>query len=164
MELCLGSFPYGRWNTIFEQLNAVVNGPPPRLPSGNRFSTELQVFTEAWWAWAGGWMDGLVVGERMECCIWICSEHIYVVFFLLCYYCCWFLFVCFVIVVFQQSSESWHRSAKLWRTASKRGRDLSYVAPSSMYVKSSLLYLVLKVKILGLICEPHPLTLPSHRF
>ena len=48
LELCLGAFPYGRWTTIFEQLNAVVNGPPPRLPDDGRFSLELQEFSAAW--------------------------------------------------------------------------------------------------------------------
>lgn len=46
-ELALGTFPYGRWNTIFEQLNAVVNGPPPQLPDDGRFSKELQEMCSA---------------------------------------------------------------------------------------------------------------------
>eukprot|EP00731_Ephydatia_muelleri_P028437 Em0020g81a len=47
LELALGSFPYGKWTTIFDQLNAVVNGPPPRLPSNERFSNELLDFSAA---------------------------------------------------------------------------------------------------------------------
>ena len=49
LELALGSFPYGKWSTIFEQLNAVVNGPPPKLPVDGRYSKEIQEFASAWW-------------------------------------------------------------------------------------------------------------------
>ena len=48
VELALGSFPYGKWNTIFEQLNAVVNGPPPELPDDGRYSSDLIEFAAAW--------------------------------------------------------------------------------------------------------------------
>ena len=48
LELALGAFPYGRWTTIFEQLNAVVNGPPPKLPNDGRYSKEIQDFAGAW--------------------------------------------------------------------------------------------------------------------
>ncbi len=48
LELILGTFPYGKWSTIFEQLNAVVNGPAPKLPNDGRFSQELQEFSAAW--------------------------------------------------------------------------------------------------------------------
>ena len=48
LELALGSFPYGKWTTIFDQLNAVVNGEPPRLPEDGRFSKELHDFAAAW--------------------------------------------------------------------------------------------------------------------
>lgn len=47
VELALGTFPYGKWTTIFEQLNAVVNGPPPELPDDGRFSSELREFAAA---------------------------------------------------------------------------------------------------------------------
>lgn len=47
LELCLGTFPYGKWATIFEQLNAVVNGPPPLLPDTGKFSPELVDFSAA---------------------------------------------------------------------------------------------------------------------
>lgn len=47
LELALGSFPYGKWSTIFEQLNAVVNGPPPKLPVDGRYSKEIQEFASA---------------------------------------------------------------------------------------------------------------------
>ena len=48
MELALGEFPYKKWNNIFEQLNAVVNGEPPRL-SKDKFSRELCEFVAAWY-------------------------------------------------------------------------------------------------------------------
>lgn len=48
MELALGEFPYRKWNNIFEQLNAVVNGEPPRL-SRDRFSKELCDFVASWY-------------------------------------------------------------------------------------------------------------------
>lgn len=47
VELALGTFPYGKWTTIFEQLSAVVNGPAPRLPEGGRYSDELREFVAA---------------------------------------------------------------------------------------------------------------------
>lgn len=37
-ELAVGEFPYSKWQTIFDQLNEVVNGPPPKLPSNRNFS------------------------------------------------------------------------------------------------------------------------------
>ena len=49
LELTLGTFPYGKWTTIFEQLNAVVNGPPPKLPDDGRYSQELIEFAGAWY-------------------------------------------------------------------------------------------------------------------
>ena len=48
VELALGAFPYGKWTTIFEQLNAVVNGPAPNLPETDRYSPELREFAAAW--------------------------------------------------------------------------------------------------------------------
>jgi len=48
MELALGEFPYKKWSNIFEQLNAVVNGEPPRLPQ-DRYSQELQDFVARWY-------------------------------------------------------------------------------------------------------------------
>ena len=48
VELALGTFPYGKWTTIFEQLNAVVNGPAPKLPESDRYSSELREFAAAW--------------------------------------------------------------------------------------------------------------------
>lgn len=41
-------FPYGKWKTIFEQLNAVVSGDPPVLPDDGRYSADLREFTSAW--------------------------------------------------------------------------------------------------------------------
>ena len=48
MELALGEFPYKKWNNIFEQLNAVVNGEPPRL-SKDKFSRDLCEFVASWY-------------------------------------------------------------------------------------------------------------------
>ncbi|XP_064406210.1 dual specificity mitogen-activated protein kinase kinase 6-like [Halichondria panicea] len=47
LELALGKFPYSKWATIFEQLNAVVNGPPPKLPSDGQYSADLLEFSAA---------------------------------------------------------------------------------------------------------------------
>ncbi|KAG0719302.1 Dual specificity mitogen-activated protein kinase kinase 4 [Chionoecetes opilio] len=44
MELATGSFPYPKWNSVFEQLTQVVQGEPPRLSpneNGNTFSEDL---------------------------------------------------------------------------------------------------------------------------
>ena len=57
MELALGEFPYKKWNNIFEQLNAVVNGEPPRLSkdkfsprlSKDKFSRDLCEFVASWY-------------------------------------------------------------------------------------------------------------------
>lgn len=45
----MGAFPYGKWSTIFEQLNAVVSGPAPQLPADSPHSQELRDFVAAWW-------------------------------------------------------------------------------------------------------------------
>ena len=69
LELTLGAFPYGKWTTIFEQLNAVVNGPPPKLPDDGRYSRELQDFAAAWWVGVVGGC-GVWVGPRCaDCCM-----------------------------------------------------------------------------------------------
>ncbi|XP_076031647.1 dual specificity mitogen-activated protein kinase kinase 4-like isoform X3 [Oratosquilla oratoria] len=47
MELATGSFPYPKWNSVFEQLTQVVQGEPPRLSlneNGNTFSQEFVNF------------------------------------------------------------------------------------------------------------------------
>ncbi|XP_045127148.1 dual specificity mitogen-activated protein kinase kinase 4-like isoform X1 [Portunus trituberculatus] len=47
MELATGSFPYPKWNSVFEQLTQVVQGEPPRLSpneNGNTFSEEFVSF------------------------------------------------------------------------------------------------------------------------
>ncbi|XP_066950222.1 dual specificity mitogen-activated protein kinase kinase 4 isoform X11 [Macrobrachium rosenbergii] len=47
MELATGSFPYPKWNSVFEQLTQVVQGEPPRLSpneNGNTFSEEFVDF------------------------------------------------------------------------------------------------------------------------
>ncbi|KAK3873815.1 hypothetical protein Pcinc_021195 [Petrolisthes cinctipes] len=47
MELATGSFPYPKWNSVFEQLTQVVQGEPPRLSpneNGNTFSEEFVCF------------------------------------------------------------------------------------------------------------------------
>lgn len=48
VELALGSFPYGKWKTIFDQLNAVVSGPPPTIPEDGRFSPMMVEFVAKW--------------------------------------------------------------------------------------------------------------------
>ena len=48
VELAVGSFPYGKWKTIFDQLNAVVSGPPPTLPEDGSFSPALTDFVSKW--------------------------------------------------------------------------------------------------------------------
>lgn len=49
MEVAVGAFPYGKWSTIFEQLNAVVSGPAPQLPANTPHSHALRDFIAAWW-------------------------------------------------------------------------------------------------------------------
>lgn len=47
MEVSTGHFPYPKWNTVFEQLNQVVKGDPPRLSpkdNGNGFTMEFVSF------------------------------------------------------------------------------------------------------------------------
>ncbi|XP_018022761.1 dual specificity mitogen-activated protein kinase kinase 4 isoform X2 [Hyalella azteca] len=47
MELATGSFPYPKWNSVFEQLTQVVQGDPPRLTNsenGNTFTHEFVDF------------------------------------------------------------------------------------------------------------------------
>ena len=45
----MGAFPYGKWSTIFEQLNAVVSGPAPQLPADSPHSQELRNFVASWY-------------------------------------------------------------------------------------------------------------------
>ncbi|CAB3369839.1 Hypothetical predicted protein [Cloeon dipterum] len=47
MEVATGRFPYPKWNTVFEQLQQVVQGDPPKLSAnenGNSFSDEFVSF------------------------------------------------------------------------------------------------------------------------
>ena len=44
----MGEFPYSKWVTIFDQLNEVVNGSPPKLPRGKGFSPEFMEVVELW--------------------------------------------------------------------------------------------------------------------
>lgn len=51
MEISTGRFPYPKWNTVFEQLNQVVKGDPPRLSineNGNCFTVEFVQFVNTW--------------------------------------------------------------------------------------------------------------------
>jgi hypothetical protein len=48
MELALGCFPYGSLANFFQQLQSVVEGPPPKLPEDGRFSKMMQEFASAW--------------------------------------------------------------------------------------------------------------------
>ena len=47
MELSTGRFPYPKWNSVFDQLTQVVQGPPPQLKSEGRFSEEFVNFLNA---------------------------------------------------------------------------------------------------------------------
>ena len=47
-ELATGRFPYPKWNSVFEQLTQVVQGPAPRL-SDPRFSLNFINFVNTWW-------------------------------------------------------------------------------------------------------------------
>ncbi|XP_005182606.1 dual specificity mitogen-activated protein kinase kinase 4 [Musca domestica] len=44
MEVATGTFPYRKWDSVFEQLCQVVQGDPPRLNPGQQFSTEFVDF------------------------------------------------------------------------------------------------------------------------
>ncbi|XP_046988283.1 dual specificity mitogen-activated protein kinase kinase 4-like isoform X1 [Schistocerca americana] len=47
MEVATGHFPYPKWNSVFDQLNQVVQGDPPRLSpndNGNHFTMEFVNF------------------------------------------------------------------------------------------------------------------------
>ena len=46
-EVATGKFPYSRWMTFFDQIQQVVEGDPPRLPSGT-FSTVFEEFVGLW--------------------------------------------------------------------------------------------------------------------
>uniref|UniRef100_A0AC34Q5Y8 Protein kinase domain-containing protein n=1 Tax=Panagrolaimus sp. JU765 TaxID=591449 RepID=A0AC34Q5Y8_9BILA len=43
VEICIGHFPYLNWNSVFDQLQAVVHGDPPFLQTGD-YSVELVNF------------------------------------------------------------------------------------------------------------------------
>lgn len=53
IEIATGCFPYPKWNSVFEQLQQVVEGDPPRLSpeceNGNRFSQEFINFVNTWY-------------------------------------------------------------------------------------------------------------------
>lgn len=44
IELSTGCFPYPKWNSVFEQLQQVVHGDPPRLSQGPDFTVEFVNF------------------------------------------------------------------------------------------------------------------------
>lgn len=49
MEVATGSFPYPRWGSVFEQLQQVVQGDPPRLTNKNNiFSNNFVNFVNTW--------------------------------------------------------------------------------------------------------------------
>jgi mitogen-activated protein kinase kinase 4 len=51
-EISTGTFPYPKWNSIFEQLCQVVHGDPPQLvPSNNglTFTNEFISFVNTWY-------------------------------------------------------------------------------------------------------------------
>ncbi|ESP03880.1 hypothetical protein LOTGIDRAFT_177777 [Lottia gigantea] len=43
-ETATGRFPFKKWNSVFDQLTQVVQGPPPRLQSNSQFSEEFKNF------------------------------------------------------------------------------------------------------------------------
>lgn len=52
MEVATGSFPYPKWNSVFEQLYQVVQGEPPRLypnQNGNHFTPDFVNFVNTWY-------------------------------------------------------------------------------------------------------------------
>ncbi|XP_005098777.1 dual specificity mitogen-activated protein kinase kinase 4 isoform X2 [Aplysia californica] len=44
MEVTTGKFPYPKWSSVFDQLQQVVQGSAPRLPSDGMFSQECVLF------------------------------------------------------------------------------------------------------------------------
>jgi mitogen-activated protein kinase kinase 4 len=51
MEVATGRFPYPKWNTVFEQLQQVVQGDAPKLSpteNGNSFSEDFVSFVNTW--------------------------------------------------------------------------------------------------------------------
>lgn len=50
MEVATGAFPYPRWGSVFEQLQQVVQGDPPRLTNNNNaFSNNFVNFVNTWY-------------------------------------------------------------------------------------------------------------------
>ncbi|XP_050391989.1 dual specificity mitogen-activated protein kinase kinase 4 isoform X1 [Patella vulgata] len=43
-EVATGKFPFKKWNSVFDQLTQVVQGPPPRIQDDIRFSEEFKNF------------------------------------------------------------------------------------------------------------------------
>lgn len=52
IELAMGCYPYPpeTYSNVFAQLQAIVHGPPPRLPEG--YSDVAQDFVAQWYVWA----------------------------------------------------------------------------------------------------------------
>jgi serine/threonine protein kinase len=48
-EIATGKFPYPKWNSVFEQLQQVVNGEPPQLRDDGRFSIQFINFVNTWY-------------------------------------------------------------------------------------------------------------------
>ena len=49
MELATGRFPYPKWNSVFDQLTQVVQGPAPQIStSEGRFSDDFVHFLNTW--------------------------------------------------------------------------------------------------------------------
>lgn len=49
MEVATGTFPYPRWNTVFDQLTQVVQGEAPRLSdTDKRFTPDFVDFVNTW--------------------------------------------------------------------------------------------------------------------
>ena len=49
LEMALGRFPYKPWDSVFDQLDQVVNGAAPRLENpDNRWSEDFVSFVAVW--------------------------------------------------------------------------------------------------------------------
>ncbi|XP_055352481.1 serine/threonine-protein kinase 3-like [Paramacrobiotus metropolitanus] len=47
IEIAIGKLPYKSWKSLFQQINEVVHGPPPTLPSDSPYSQDFRDFVDA---------------------------------------------------------------------------------------------------------------------
>jgi hypothetical protein len=45
----MGTHPYDKWKTPFEQLKQVVNEPPPKIHPSKGYSEQLHDFVSKWY-------------------------------------------------------------------------------------------------------------------